>query len=159
MTQPAPVSELPLERIHAAHRQARIIVAAIASSLIMYVIVVETLRRMQPDATPVPNADILRIVFFAVAGMAIFAATVTKGILLRTAPATQEGRLARLRSTTILAAAFAETPAVFGLALFITTRRRADFYALLVVAAYMLARHFPIRDAWENYVRRGSNTR
>jgi hypothetical protein len=58
-----------------------------------------------------------------------------------------------------MTAAFAEGPAVLGLGLFLITRSRADFYILLVVAAYLLVRHLPQQAAWEVYVRRGGDTR
>lgn len=159
MSQSAPVSEFPLDRIHAAYRQARMLIASMGSSLIAYVIIAEIIRRTQPDATPIASGDMLRIILFAVAGTAIFTATVVKAILLRNAPATPEARLARLRNTALLSAAFAELPAVLGFVLFFTTRRHGDFYALLVVSAYMLVRHFPRLETWENYVRRGNDAR
>ena len=154
-----PPTDFPLERIHAAQRQAAMITGAIASSLLAYVLIVEILRRAQPSAEPVANAGMLRIVFFALAGMVIFTATVTKSLLLRNPPPTPEARLGRLRSASVLSAALSEVPAVFGLCLFLTTRSRGDFYILLVVAAYMIARHFPQRAVWELYVRRGSDSR
>jgi hypothetical protein len=159
MTESTPPADFPLERIHAAQRQAAMITAGIASSLVVYAVIVEILRRAEPSAEPVANADLLRIIFFALAGMVIFTATVTKSLLLRNPAPTPEARLARLRSTSVLAAALAEMPAVFGLALFMTTHRRGDFYLLLVVAAYMVVRHFPQREAWELYVRRASDAR
>jgi hypothetical protein len=159
MIENTPSSGYPLEKIHAAHRQTTIIAAAIASSLIAYVAIVEFLRRSQPSAVASPEADMLRITFFALAGLVIFTATVTKGVLMRSAPQNPEARLSRLRTTTILSLALSEIPAVFGLALFLITRRRGDFYLLLVVAVYLIVRHFPQREAWETYVRRGSDAR
>jgi hypothetical protein len=58
-----------------------------------------------------------------------------------------------------MSAAFAELPAVFGLVLFFLTRQRSDFYSLAVVAAYLIVRHLPQRETWENYVRRGADNR
>jgi nicotinamide riboside transporter PnuC len=159
MIQPAPPSEVTLEQVHTAHRQTLLIVASIAFSLVFYALVVELLRRMQPDAAPVPGSDALRIVFFVLAGFVIFIASFSKSLMLRAVPAAPSARLTRLRTTAILTTAFAELPAVFGLAAYITTRRRGDFYILLVVAAYMIVRHFPQRAAWELYVRRGGDVR
>ena len=159
MAETAPVSEFPLETIRAAHRQTFIIVASIAATLPIYAIVVEIIRRSEPGAAPVTTAAMLRIVFFILAGVCIFTATMLKGLLLRTVPATAEARLARLRVSSIVTAALAEGPAVLGFALFILTRSRADFYILLVVAAYLLVRHLPQQAAWELYVRRGGDAR
>lgn len=159
MNQSTPPTEFPLDPIHAAHRRARLIVAAIASSLVAYVMVVEVLIRMQPGVAPAVDTRVIRMAFYAVAVVAIFTATVMKGLLLRTAPPTPAARLMRLQSTTIMSAAFAELPAVLGLVLFFLTRQRSDFYALAVVSAYLLVRHLPQRETWENYVRRGTDAR
>jgi hypothetical protein len=159
MAETAPVSEFPLEKIHAAHRQTFLITASIAATLPVYAISVEIIRRSQPDAVPMTGVGMLRITFFILAGVFIFTASMLKGVLLRTAPATPEARLARLRGTSIMTAAFAEGPAVLGFALFLITRSRGDFYILLVVAAYLLVRHLPQQAAWDVYVRRGGDAR
>jgi hypothetical protein len=159
MSDPAPASEFPVEKIHAAYKQARLVTIAIGASLPVYVIIVELLRRMQPSAAPMTGIGMLRVTFFALAGVFIFTATVVKGVLLRTAPATPEARLTRLRGASIMTAAFSEGPAVLGVALFMISRQRSDFYILLVVAAYLLVRHLPMQGAWEVYVRRGSDAR
>jgi len=160
MAESAPASEqFPLEKIHAAHKQARLVTLAIASTLPMYALVAELLVRSGHNMALVAGNTTLRIIFFALAGVFIFAATVVKGMLLRTAPATPEGRLARLRSASIITTAFAEGPAVLGLVLFMITRQRSDFYILLVVAAYLLVRHLPLQAAWGLYVRRGGDAR
>jgi hypothetical protein len=159
MAESAPASEFPLEKIHAAHKQARMITLSIAATLPVYALVAELIIRSEHDVVPVTGNTALRITFFALAGMFIFTATVVKGVLLRNAPATPEARLARLRSASIITAAFAEGPAVLGLALFMITRQRSDFYILLVVAAYLLVRHLPLQAAWELYVRRGGDAR
>jgi len=159
MLQNAPAADFPLETIHAAHKQARTITLCIAAALPVYALIVEILARTQPATAPVAASFTLRISFFVLAGLFIFAATVVKGVLLRTAPKTPEARLARLRGASTIAAAFSEGPAVLGLVLFLLTRSRSDFYILLVVAAYLLVRHFPQQASWEVYVRRGGDAR
>jgi len=159
MTENAPAAEFPLEKINAAHKQTLLIYAGIATSLPVYVVMVELMRHSQPEAQPMTAVSLLRITFFVIAGIFIFSSTVIKGMLLRAAPADPVARLARLRVTSVVAAAFAEGPAVLGFALFIITRQRTDFYILLVVAAYMLVRHLPQQAAWQVYVRRGGDTR
>ncbi|HET6348939.1 MAG TPA: hypothetical protein VFH88_07645 [Candidatus Krumholzibacteria bacterium] len=152
-------SDFPVEKINAAHRQALMIVGAIAGTLPMYAIVVEVLRHSQPAPVASAGLNMIRITIFVLAGIIIFTTTVIKGIMLRSTPASGEARLARLRASSVMTAALAEAPAVLGLVLFMMNRQRADFYLLLVVAAYMLARHFPQRDRWETYVRRGGDAR
>jgi hypothetical protein len=98
----------------------------------------------------------LRIAFFVVAGVVIFTTTIIKGVLLRSAPPDAAGRVARLRTATIVALALSEMPAIFGLVLIMLGSTRQDFYMLLAISGYMMVRHFPRRGAWEDYVQRGS---
>lgn len=159
MAPAAPAQDFSVDRINAAHRSARSIAFAIFASLPMYALVVEILHRTQPSVAPVAASSVLRITFFALAGVFIFTATVVKGVLLRSVPSDAESRLSRLRIASILTAALAEAPAVLGLVLFMISRSRTDFYILLVVAAYLLVRHLPQQAAWELYVRRGGDAR
>ena len=159
LTQPADLPDFPLERINAAHRQTMIITGAIGATILVYALVVEALRRTLPAPTAIAGIDAIRVVLYVFVGISIFAATVMKSLLLSRVPVTGEARLARLRTAAIISAAFAEMLAVLGLALFVVARRRGDFYVLLLVALYMLARHFPQRESWENYVRRGGRSR
>jgi hypothetical protein len=157
-TRPEP-NEFPAETIAAAHRQATIITGAIGASLAVYAVLVLVLKNALPAPPATPGLDSVRIVLFAVVGAAIFMTTVIKGIMLRTVPPTGAARLAKLRTAAVLTAAFAELPAIIGLVLFLLGRREMDFFMLMVVSAYMLARHFPRLPAWENYVRRGNAVR
>jgi hypothetical protein len=159
MPQPAPASDFPLEKIQAAFKQTRMIALSIFLTLPVYALGVELMRHNLSSQPAVSAPGGLRITFFALAGVFIFTATVIKGVLLRTVPLTPEARLSRLRGASIVTAAFAEGPAVLGFALFMITRSRADFYILLVVAAYLLVRHLPSQSAWEVYVRRGGDAR
>lgn len=151
--------EFPAEPIATAHRQATFITGAIGASLAVYAVLVLVLKDALPAPPVTTGLDNIRIVLFALVGAAIFMTTVIKGMMLRTVPPTGEARLAKLRTATVLTAALAELPAIIGLALFILGRRQSDFFMLLVVSAYMLARHFPRLGAWENYVRRGNAVR
>jgi hypothetical protein len=155
-----PLTDFPIQRIDAAHRQALVLTGLIGFGLIITAVLVEVLKRSLPaPQTPPANLDAVRIAVFAVAGVVIFTATVLKSVSLRKVAPTGEERLAKLRAASTLTAAFAEIPAVLGLVLFVLGRRSSDFYLLLAVAVYMLARHFPRREAWENYVRRGNAVR
>jgi len=158
MPQPAPADDFPLEKIHAAFRQTRLIVLSLAATLPLYALVVEL---MPHSASTVSGSgtSMLRIACFAVAGVFIFTATVIKGVMLRRVPATPEARLTWLRAASLVTASFAEGPALLGFALFMINHSRGDFYILLVVAAYMIVRHLPLQGAWETYVRRGGDAR
>jgi F0F1-type ATP synthase membrane subunit c/vacuolar-type H+-ATPase subunit K len=158
-TIPADLPDFPVERINAAHRQTMIITGAIGATILVYALVVEMLRRTMPAPVAPTGIDLVRIMLYVFVGIAVLGAAVVKGVLLGKVPVTGEGRLARLRTAAIVSAAFAEMLAIIGLALFMQSHRRGDFYVLLVVAAYMLARHFPLRSSWESYVRRGNRPR
>ena len=155
-TTPADLHDFPVERINAAHRQTMIMTGAIGMTILIYALVVEVLRRTLPAPIAPAGIDPVRIALYVFVGIAILGATVVKGVLLGRVPVTGEARLARLRATAIVSAAFAEMLAMIGFILFMIAHRRGDFYVLLVVAVYMLARHFPQREAWESYVRRGN---
>jgi F0F1-type ATP synthase membrane subunit c/vacuolar-type H+-ATPase subunit K len=144
------------EQVEMACRQATVIAAAIVASLGMYTFVVEMVMRSGTDAAPPAFFATLRIALFVVSGIAIFTSTIVKGLMLRNAPADTAGRLARLRTASVISMAFAEVPAVSGLVLVLLGRVRTDFYMLLVISLYMMVRHFPRRGGWEEYVRRGS---
>ncbi len=146
--------ELTAETIDASYRQATRIAGAIASSLLMYIVVTEVLTRT-PAVEPPAFFGTLRIVLFVAAGIAIFATTIIKGIMLRDAPSDPGARLARLRTVTIAGLALCEFPAICGLIIVILCHARADFYMLLAVSAYMMVRHFPRRGPWEEYLRAG----
>jgi hypothetical protein len=145
--------EFPEHKIEVAHRQAVIITGAIGSSLLVYAALIEVLRRVLPPVEDFEGFDMLRVVLFAVAGVLVFTSTVLKGTLLRNPPPSGDLRLARMRTATIITAAFAEVPVILGLVLFVLGRLSSDFYILLVVSLYMLVRHFPRRAQWEQYVR------
>jgi hypothetical protein len=148
--------DVTAERIQFVHRQTVFVTGAIAASLVVYAVLVELLRRTLPPATDLPPVDMLRIALFAVAGVLVFTTTVLKSMLLRNAPPSGEMRLARLRTAGIIVAAFAEVPVILGLVLFIFGRLTTDFYILLVVSLYILARHYPRREQWDGYVQRGN---
>ncbi len=162
MTESTPMPgaiDVSAEKIQLVHRQTLFVTLAIGVSLVVYAVLVEVLRRTLPPATEAPPVDMLRIALFAVAGVLVFTTTVLKSMLLRNPPPTGELRLARLRTAGIIVAAFAEVPVIFGLVLFIFGRLTADFYILLIVSLYILARHYPRREQWEGYVRRGNRAR
>ena len=149
-------SQLSPEFFNAAYKQTVTIALAIVTALPIYVVVAEILTRNAARAQLVGTLSTLRIVFFVIAGIVIFTTTIVKGVLLRSAPADAAGRVARLRSATIISLALAEIPAIFGLVRVMLGSARADFYMLLAISGYMMVRHFPRRGAWEDYVRRGS---
>jgi hypothetical protein len=155
MTHPAPHVEFPLTKFNAALRQAQILYASMASSLIAYFVV----SRFLPDRAPVANVLTFQMIAFALAIAMVFVSVVIKGVMLRNAPAGVDARLNRLRVVTIVLGAFAEMPAILGFVLVLLTGEDRGFAGLIGVSAYLFIRHFPRRGSWENYVRRGSDIR
>jgi hypothetical protein len=153
MTEASPV------RVEAVRRQTALIAGAIAASLPMYVVVVEWLGRSVLMPIDVAGFATLRIALFVMVGVVIFATTVLKGVMLRNPPADGAARLTRLRTATVVSLALSEVPAAVGLVVFLVGRARGDFYILLAISAYMLARHFPRRSAWEAYASGSSGVR
>ncbi len=142
----------------AAFKQVKGVAVAIASSLLMYVVVVEILTRTTPVSAPPAFFQTLRIALFVLAGAIIFITTLVKAFMLREAPSDEAGRLARLRTATIVGLALSEVPVASGLVLVILGRARPDFYMLLAISAYMMVRHFPRRGVWDEYLLRGRTT-
>lgn len=151
-----PTPSLSPDSFNAAYKQTTTVAMAIVAALPIYVVIAEILMRNATRTELPETLGTLRIVMFVVAGMVIFTTTLLKGILLRSAPPDAPGRLARLRTATIVALGLSEMPAIFGLILVLLGSTRADFYMLLAISGYMMVRHFPRRGAWEEYVRRGS---
>jgi hypothetical protein len=116
MTEPTPLPgaslEVPVHKIEIAHRQATIIVGAIGGSLLVYAALIQVLGRSLAEPEAFASFEMLRIALFAVAGVMVFASTVLKGTILRNAPASGDLRLQRLRTASIITAAFAEVPAI-----------------------------------------------
>ena len=153
----APLDASP-ELVAEAYKRAAMTAAAIAGTLLVYVVVVEMMTRATPAPEPPALFSSLRIAIFVMAGVIIFSTTIAKGVMLRNPPDDAAGRLARLKTASILSMGLAEVPAIAGLVLVMMGRTRSDFYMLLAISAYMMVRHFPRRGAWEEYVRRGSTT-
>jgi hypothetical protein len=142
----APLDASP-ELVAEAYKRTAMTAAAIAGTLLVYVVVVEMMTRATPAPEPPALFSSLRIAIFVMAGVIIFSTTIDAA-----------GRLARLKTASILSMGLAEVPAIAGLVLVMMGRTRSDFYMLLAISAYMMVRHFPRRGAWEEYVRRGSTT-
>jgi hypothetical protein len=148
-------SEVTVERLAEAYKQTAVVAWGIAASLLMYVVVAEVWGRAQPGADPPSFFGTLRVALFVVAAVTIPVATIARNLVLRNPPPAPAARAARFRVATLTALALGEVPAVCGLVLVVVGRARTDFYMLLVISAYMTARHFPRRGPWEEYVRRG----
>lgn len=149
--------EVSSAQIEAARRHAVIVAGAIVVSLAICVALVEVLRRAVPATEPGSNVAMIRIALFGAAGTIVFMSTVLKALVLRDAPADPSMRISRMRTASIQATAMSEIPAILGLVLFLLGHAAGDFYILAVVSVYMLVRHFPRRDVWEEYVRGGAS--
>jgi len=57
----------------------------------------------------------------------------------------------RLITSAVVTAALAEVPAILGLALFMLSGLRGDFYALLALSLALQAVYFPRLDGWREW--------
>jgi hypothetical protein len=151
--------------VQAAHRRATIIVGAMISSLVVYVLVVEVVSRTAAVGMSTQPPEIVRWILYGVALSMVFACNLVRPFMLRGVRPAPEGTVdemvARLTTAHVVTAALAETPAVVGLVLYFIGGQSADFYILAVVSLYLLMRHFPRLGQWmarvQPYLREGES--
>lgn len=141
-------------RARTAHRRAAIMVGSLIASLFVYAIVVELLSRSESLPEPPSAPEVIRWAFYAVAVAMVFMSHLVKAFMLRGfRTASVDELLARLITSNIITAAFAEVPAVLGFVLYFLGRYYTDFYVLLVISLYLMFRHFPRYGQWEKLIR------
>lgn len=138
------------EDLRRTHRDTAIVCGAMVASVLIYAVVVEVLRTRLPPGGVGVNSDVLRYVFYLLAGVQGLAIPFAR----RAAEAGVRGNVpARLRTGALVAASLAEAPAVLGLVLFLLAGRRQDFYALAGWSLLLHLFHFPRSERWEGVAR------
>ena len=136
--------------VRAAHRTATLIMYIVMAMLVVYTIAVEAISRTSPSPDPTPEPGAVRYIFYAIAVAMIFLSQVVKATMLRNASRLSLDEVVRkLTQANVAVAAFAETPVLFGLVLFVMWRQTTDFYILAFVSLYVALRHFPRYGSWE----------
>jgi hypothetical protein len=138
-----------------AHRRARIQMSSILASLVIFVLIVEILKR-RPGMTGAGAGEfeVLRIVFYAIAISMVFAINLVHGFMLKSTKTDDITQIAaKLTTITIVMSALSETPLILGFVLFLGWGYNADFYILGFVSLYLMIRHFPYYGQWEKFAR------
>ena len=134
-------------------RATRIIAIAMVSSLVIYAMLVELIKRQSAPFrgfVQVPWWEMLRWIFLALAlADAGLIRVLRRALLAPQAAGLGPGR--QLQTASIVTFALCESVGVFGLVLFLVSGSSADFYLFLAFALGLFAFHFPRRDRWEEW--------
>lgn len=142
------------------HRTNVIICGALLASTFVYAALVEFLRRQpafgQSTAAPAELLGILRPAFYGLSLAMLLAVVVARGALLKKREEEEAPtQVARFRTAAIATGALAETPAIYGLVLFMLGREPRDFYCLGAYALVLQIAYFPTRRKLESWIKGG----
>lgn len=139
------------------YRLTAMICGAIASSLLIYVLVIEFLRFNQVSITASVNTQMLEYIrlFLVVISFSLYLViNYLSGLILKRTPQDNPQTLVtKLRVANIISLALGEMPALYGLVLFFLSGLPRDFYVLLILSAALIYIFFPRFSAWENWLR------
>lgn len=129
--------------------------AAMLASLVVFVIVVEVLKRGPSFAGRTTEGfDVVRIVFYFVAIAMVFVINIVQGFTLKAVRTDDVQQIAtKLLTVNIVSAALADTPLILGFVLYVVWGYYTDFYILGFVSLYLMIRHFPYYRQWERFAR------
>jgi len=141
----------------------KIIWAALAMSLIMYVFAVPLLLRDTFIDFPPEAYGELRLAMYGIALATIVVTWYMRRLMLKSAPKPTKSRqhpaLQRYTSAMIFALAMTETIGLFGLILYLLGKNHTDLYLLTALAAATMTLYFPrkeeVIDLAEKFARRG----
>ncbi len=141
--------------LKAAQRRAAMVTAWMMVGIVVFVIVVEVMKR-DPGYADRSGAgfDLVRFVFYAIAISMVFVINLVHGFMLKAEKSDDIGRIAaRLTSVNVIVSALAETPLILGFVLFMGWGYHTDFYILGFVTLYLMIRHFPFYGQWEKFAK------
>jgi hypothetical protein len=138
-----------------AQRRAAVVTASILASIVVFLVVVEVLKRNDGVAGSFGgDSGLVRIIFYAISISMVFVANLVNGFMLRGERSDDIVRIAaRLSTVSIVVAGLSETPLILGFVLFVGWGYATDFYILGFVSFYLMLRHFPFYGQWEKYAR------
>ena len=106
--------------------------------------------------TSFPEIQILRYILYGPALFQVLTIQVLQRTLLKKAPGGELQVLAgKLSTSAIVIYALCETPAIYGLVLFLLAGLYQDFYLLLAYSLGLLLIHFPRYSRWEEWIGEG----
>lgn len=138
-----------------AYQIASLVNISIVGSLIIYVVIVEIVRRQcEHFISFVDPSELttLRYILYGIAVFNIFIIRIFRGLLLRKSPSDDSKALrVKLLRSSILTSALCEVPAIFGLVLFFIAGSVRDFYYLSFVSLILAFLYFPRFRNWEGW--------
>lgn len=138
-----------------AQRRAVVVTGSILVSIVVFVIVVEVLKRNPGVAGRFGGeAGLIRIIFYALSISMVFIVNLVHGFMLRGEKSDDINRVsAKLSAVNVIVSGLSETPLILGFVLFIGWGYTKDFYILGFVSFYLTVRHFPYYGQWEKFAR------
>ena len=143
-----------------AYRSAVITCGAMAASSLLYIAVVALISVWQAPfegfagesrGGPLDPSG-LRVTLWTVAAVETGLIGIARRTLLARARAgAASAQASQWLRTAVVTSALAEVPAILGLALFMLSGLRGDFYALLALSIALQALYFPRRDGWREW--------
>jgi len=138
-----------------AYQVASLINISVVGSLIIYVVLVEIIRRQfEHFISFVDPSEFtkLRYILYGIAVFNVFIIRIFRGLLLRKSPSDDSKALrVKLLRSSILTSALCEVPAIFGLVLFFIAGSVRDFYYLSFVSLILVFLTFPRFRNWERW--------
>lgn len=151
----------PDSAVSAQFRVARVLHAAMVSSLVVYAVIVYALRVVGwSTAMGAVQVATLRWLLHGLGAAALVAVLVLKGRLLAAEAVGETARragaaaaLATLQTRLVILMAVGETAAILGLILFLLTAELTDFIVLWIAALLGLLAVTPRRELWDEVAR------
>jgi hypothetical protein len=131
------------------YRTVSIIAGALMASVVVYWVLVEIIARLTPMRPPFPGDN--RWATGALAASLV--PLVIAGVVRRRLSSAPGQAPARVLTSCIMAWAFAEVPAIFGLIAFLMTGMREAAYGPIALSLFAHALLFPRRSQWEEWTR------
>jgi len=160
-----------VDKLRAAYRTTVIIGLAMMASLLVFAAVVGILEQGSVQLRSVPQLsgsqlEIMKYALLGVTAIAFFVIRFVTGQVLNAKgeqakkldqqPPLAKGiapEFGRLATAAIITYVLCETPAIFGLVLYLMGRNSTDFYLFLIISLLFYSIHFPKLSQWEEWYR------
>jgi F0F1-type ATP synthase membrane subunit c/vacuolar-type H+-ATPase subunit K len=155
----------PTSDLRKAYKTTVIIGLAMMASLLVYLIVVESIKKQHDPFggfSPMPEAiATLRYALLGVAVMEFFLIQLLNKLMLSAKAPIQKTpgngqfgpEVQKLMSAAIVIFALCESVAIYGLVLFLIQGNSNDFYIFLLISLFYFSIFFPKYSAWEAWVK------
>lgn len=147
------------EGLRKAYRTTALIGLGMLTSLLVYVVVVELIKKQNAPFggnSPMPDDVIstLRTAFLGVVVVEFFVIRFLNKLMLRSSPTAVPFApdVQRLVTAAIVSYALCESVAVYGLVLFLIQGNSGDFYLFLMLSLVYFVVYFPRYNKWEEWI-------